>query len=218
MPAHTRTMAAATSSTMLRRPKDVVRTLPSTVNALLCLMLRRFRKRAEEVPTISNGLFLDSRFFPQTKLLGLVDVPERLALAAQPGLSRRKPPAESLARHTQRIFRVHLQAARQRNDGEQHVANLLERALPVSHARKVARLLRDRLGGPEGRGEIKPYPGGALLQTERPRERGHRRGHPVDQRFLAARLASLVHLLVLPVAPQLVRIRHGNVPEPLRSS
>src|SRR5437879_611945 len=127
MPAHTNTTAAAMSSTILRSPNDLVRTLPATVNALLCLMLRRFQKRArrcrlyqmvfQRLPHLwgstrrSRGMGLG--LLPTSTLLRLIDVGEGLALAAQGGLGSGEARAKSLARDTESILRVHLQAPRQ---------------------------------------------------------------------------------------------------------
>src|SRR5438552_17507409 len=55
MPTHTNTMPAAMSSVILRSPNDLVRTLPATVNALLCLMLRRFQKRGRGADYIKRS-------------------------------------------------------------------------------------------------------------------------------------------------------------------
>src|SRR5439155_14576731 len=140
---------------------------------------------------------------PTPKLLLLIHVGEGLALAAQRGFGRSEALAKSLPRDSKSVFRIHLQASRQGDDCEQEIAELVERALPVGDLGQLPHFFRDRLGRGRRRREIKPDPCRPLLQAKGPREGGQAGRHAVDDRFLAARVAGLVHLLVLPVAQHL---------------
>src|SRR5438067_6210242 len=147
----------------------------------------------------------------------IVEVREGLSIPSQLPLRGREPFAKPLPRDAQRVFRVDLERARQRHDREQQVPHLLEGAVAVTRGRgQLARLFRHRLRGRRGRGEIEADAGRAFLEAERPGQGGEGRGHAVDDRLIAAGAARLLHLLVLPVAQDLVRARDRRVAEDVR--
>src|SRR5438045_9292951 len=86
MPPQISAAPATTMTIIWRTPNELVRTLPTTVKALLCLMLRCLLGRQEGRDYIK---WL-ARFFPALQHLRLAQVAESLALCAHRRLGRGK--------------------------------------------------------------------------------------------------------------------------------
>src|SRR5712691_6040181 len=206
--------AADVTTWRIERPP--VRTLPAATRTLLFLMLDRWVSRSAEEEGDYNKRAL-ARLLPTLLNGRAIQVAELHPIAPQRRLGLGEPPPEPLARDPQRVLGIDLHAPRERDDGEQQVAHLLEGTLGIARLRQLARLLGDVLGRLRGRLEIKSHSGRALLQAERPRERRQRRRHAIDDRLVRApAVPRLVALRVLPVLQHFVRIRDGDIAEHVR--
>src|SRR6266581_7437344 len=108
-----------------------------------------------------------ARLLPELKLFAIVEVGEAPAFAAQRRLHRGKARPEPLARHAQRVLGVDLQRACERDDREQQVPHLLERAVVVARVGgELTRLLGNRLGSRGGGREVETHSRRALLQAQ----------------------------------------------------
>src|SRR5207247_5706393 len=99
-PPHARAPTTATRTTTWRTPNVFVRTVPATVKALVCLMLRRCVVKDGGGADYNKRVL--ARLLPNAKLLRLVEVVETPTFGAQCGLRGREALAEQLARHHQR--------------------------------------------------------------------------------------------------------------------
>src|SRR5439155_1577651 len=129
-PPHARAPTMATRTTTWRTPNVFVRTVPATVEAVVCLMLRRCVVKDGGGADYNKRVL--ARLLPNAKLLRLVEVVETLTFGAQCGLRGREALAEPLARDPQRVLRIHLQRPGQGDDREQQIAHLLEHAVAVA--------------------------------------------------------------------------------------
>src|SRR6266852_9770754 len=115
-----------------------------------------------------SGRLLFARLLPTLDERLAIQVSEVHTIATERCLSLGEPTPEALPSDPQRILGVDLQSPGHRDNCEQQVAHLIERALGIARVGQLAGFLGDVLGCLRRRFEIKSHPRGALLQPQRP--------------------------------------------------
>src|SRR5579862_5980237 len=170
MSAHAAMTANTTKRIGRRRLNVRGRGAPGGVSALAVaayLMrdreLRRFREPTNErrMPTISNGLrFVGGCGVPAPDELVRVEAAEVEALLLQRGFEPGEAVPEPPSADPQRVLGIDLQLARERDHGEEQVAQLVEGVVRGPRLRQLAGLFGDRIRR-SGRGlEVKAHAGG----------------------------------------------------------